>query len=143
MPPIKATNKEKSMSIDINSLTIGQAKELAALFSESAKSSIHSRHIGKYVVVRSRNEGINAGFVVDADETGVVLSEARRLYYHRPCDETSWYEGVANSGLRSESKVSAPVAEKMIVEDYSITLCSPSAKESIRGFKTHEQIGND
>ena len=128
------------MSIDINSLTIGQAKELAAFFKkESDKPSLHSRHIGKYVLVRSRNEGINAGFVVAADETGIVLSEARRIWYHRPADTTSWYEGVANSGLRSDSKISAAVQEKVIIEDYSITLCTESATESIRRFKAHEQ----
>lgn len=121
------------MSIDINTLTIGQAKELAELFLSTHKepSIIHKRNIGKYVLVRSRNEGINAGFVVDADETGIVLREARRIW--------SWYEGVANAGLRNDSKISAPVAEKVIVEDYSITLCSAVAEKSIREFRAYEQ----
>ena len=128
------------MSIDIDSLTIGQAKELAALFQQGAvNSEIHSRHIGRYVLVRSRNEGINAGFVIAADETGIVLSDARRIWYHRPADKTAWYEGVANSGLRHDSRISAAVAEKVIVEDYSITVCSAEAEKSIRGFKAHEQ----
>ena len=129
-----------SIDIDIDRLTIGQAKELAALFQQGAvNSEIHSRHIGQYVLVRSRNEGINAGFVIAADETGIVLSDARRIWYHRPADKTSWYEGVANSGLRHDSRISAAVAEKVIVEDYSITVCSAEAEKSIRGFKAHEQ----
>ena len=131
------------MSIDIEQLTISQVKQLAPLFAQlapiTAPTSIHSRNIGKYVLVRSRNEGINAGFVVAADDTGIVLSEARRIWYHRPADETAWYEGVANSGLRHDSKISAAVAEKVIVENYSITLCTDAAKDSIRGFKAHEQ----
>ncbi len=132
------------MSIDIEQLTISQIKQLAPLFSQlapttAARDSIYSRSIGKYVLVRSRNEGINAGFIVAADDTGIVLSEARRIWYHRPADETSWYEGVANSGLRSDSKISAPVAEKTIVEDYSITVCTPDAQKSIQGFKAHVQ----
>jgi len=132
------------MSIDIEQLTISQIKQLAPLFAQlapitAARDSIHARSIGKYVLVRSRNEGINAGYVVAADETGIVLSEARRIWYHRPSDETSWYEGVANSGLRSDSKISAPVAEKAIIEDYSITVCTPDAQKSIQGFKAHVQ----
>lgn len=131
------------MSIDIEQLTISQVKQLAPLFAQLvpvvAATSIPSRSIGKYVLVRSRNEGINAGYVVAADETGIVLSEARRIWYHRPADETAWYEGVANSGLRHDSKISAPVAEKTIVEDYSITVCTPDAQKSIQGFKAHAQ----
>ena len=51
--------------IDINELTIGQAREIAASFSgnEQKKSTIYDHLIGKYVIVRSRNEGINAGTV--------------------------------------------------------------------------------
>ena len=132
------------MSIDIEQLTISQVKQLAPLFSQlvpitAAQDSIHSRHVGKYVLVRSRNEGINAGYVVAADETGIVLSEARRIWYHRPADETAWYEGVANSGLRSDSKISAAVVEKVIVENYSITVCTLDAQKSIQGFKAHAQ----
>lgn len=133
------------MSIDIEQLTISQIKQLAPMFAQfstvanASKPDIHSRHIGQYVIVRSRNEGINAGFVVAADETGIVLSEARRIWYHRPADETAWYEGVANSGLRHDSKISAAVTEKVIVENYSITVCKKQAEESIRGFKAHEQ----
>ncbi|MCO5189376.1 MAG: hypothetical protein M9918_14420 [Anaerolineae bacterium] len=126
--------------MDINEITTGQAKEMMALFGNATTPSpVTSRHIGKYVIVRSRNEGINAGEIVAADETGVVLKNARRLWYHRPNDKTAWYEGVANSGLRQDSKVSAPVREKAIIEDYSITLCTAVAEKSIREFASYEQ----
>ena len=135
------------MQLDINSLTLGQIREIAAIAGsiginqpkQPESSAIHSRYVGKYVIVRSRNEGINAGEVVMADETGIVLKEARRVWYHRPADETAWYEGVANSGLRHDSKISAAVAEKAIIEDYSVIICTESAEKSIRGFKSHEQ----
>ena len=135
------------MNVDINSLTLGQIKEIAAIagsigikpVESTPTSAINSRYIGKYVIVRSRNEGVNAGEVVMADETGIVLKDSRRVWYHRPADKTAWYEGVANSGLRHDSKISAAVSEKAIIEDYSVILCSSSAEESIRGFKAHEQ----
>lgn len=129
----------------LDDLTIGEAKQLAALFgggnvgAPTNGSSLYGRYIGQYVICRSRNEGINAGKVLKADETGVILEDARRLYYHKPKNkELSWYEGVALEGLSNDSKVGAEV-EKLIVEDYSLTVCSKAAEKSIRGAKTNAQ----
>jgi len=100
--------------------------------------NILDRHVGKYVLVRSRNEGINFGLVVAAEKGAILLAKARRLHYHIPLDSSqSWYEGVANSGLADNSRVSAEVDEKAIVEDYSITVCSQAAIKSIQGYKTY------
>lgn len=96
--------------------------------------------VGKYAIIRSRNEGINAGEVIAADATGVVLKNARRIWYHRPADKSeSWYEGVANHGLSSDSKISGAVDQKAIIEDYSVTLCSPLARQSIEAAAAHAQ----
>ena len=128
--------------MNIDEITIGQAKELATFVSntgDSAPPSIASQNIGKYVIVRSLNEGINAGVVVMADATGVILEEARRLHYMRPLDQSlSWYEGVAESGLCSSSKVSSP-AHKIIMEPYSMTRCTTASESSIRSFITNAQ----
>jgi small nuclear ribonucleoprotein (snRNP)-like protein len=129
--------------MNIDNMTIGEFKELKNLFAtkeEANTNSLVKKYIGKYVIVRSRNEGINAGVVVDADETGIVLKDARRIWYHKPADESlSWYEGVAVSGLHKDSKISNEVDEKIIIEDYSIILVSDKAEKSIRGFKTNAQ----
>lgn len=129
--------------MNINDLTIGQAKELARLFggdtNVGSKSTLQSRYVGKYVICRSRNEGVNAGKVIAADDTGVILEDCRRLWYHKPANKNlAWYEGVACDGLSSDSKIGAPV-EKIIAEDYSLTVCSDVAEKSIRGAKSHEQ----
>ena len=127
----------------IDSLTIKEAREIAAMFSGLQKPtgvSFLEKYIGKYVIVRSRNEGINAGFVKEIDETGVVLTEARRIWYHKPKDrKTTWYEGVSLSGLSSDSKISVAVSEKAIVEDYSITICTEEARLSIQNHPSYEQ----
>ena len=135
--------------IDINNLTIGQIKEIKSLIGGACitnnntpsepKSSFYSKYIGKYVICRSRNEGVNAGTVLEIDETGVVLSGARRLYYHKPANKSvSWYEGVAVSGISNDSKVGVAV-DKIIAEDYSLTVCSEQAKASIMSAKDYEQ----
>lgn len=118
--------------------------KLASLLDNAPKKAptcdtLGSQFIGQYVIVRSRNEGINAGKVVELDETGVILEDARRLYYHKPANkELSWYEGVALEGLSKDSKVGAEVT-KLIIEDYSITVCTKEAEKSIRGAKTNAQ----
>lgn len=90
--------------------------------------------IGDFVICRSRNEGINAGTVVELDDTGVILKDCRRIWYHKPKDkDLSWYEGVAKSGLSDDSKVSCTCEVKVIIEDYSLTLCTETAKQSIMG----------
>lgn len=103
------------------------------------QGGIFNRYVGKYVICRSRNEGVNAGKVVALDETGVVLEDARRLHYHKPVNKNvSWYEGVAKTGIDSDSRLGTAI-EKIIVEDYSLTVCTPYAEKSIRGAKDHEQ----
>lgn len=128
--------------MNIDELTYGQIKEIAKLAcgqKQSTSSGICNQFVGKYVIVRSRNEGINAGKVLELDDTGVILEDARRLYYHKPVNkELSWYEGVALEGLSKDSKVGAEVT-KLIVEDYSITVCTKDAEKSIRGAKTNAQ----
>ena len=116
---------------------------IKALQSDTPKattsSSIHDRNIGKYVICRSRNEGVNAGKVIAADETGVVLEDARRLYYHKPVNKNvSWYEGVAKYGISNDSKVGTAI-EKTLAEDYSLTICTAEAEKSIREAKDNDQ----
>jgi len=128
--------------IDIDSLTLGQLKQISALVNGSASnaSSVASALIGKYVIIRSRNEGINAGVLESADAQGCVLSSARRLWYHKPKDKAlSWYEGVAISGPSVDTKMSGPVERKLIMEDYSATECSVLAAKLLQEAPTNAQ----
>ncbi len=128
--------------MNIDDLTLGDIKSLKSIFVGgcSTNVSLASRSVGKNVIVRSRNEGINFGEVVQADDTGIVLKDCIRIWYHRPENKAScWYEGVAMSGLSSDSKTSCPVLEKVIVEDYSIILCTSDAITSIKEHKPNAQ----
>lgn len=102
--------------------------------------TLASRMIGKNVIVRSRNEGINAGTVVLADETGIEIKDCRRLFYHKPLDtNVSWYEGVATTGISNDSRVSPTVPRKIIMEDYSMTECLDEAYNTIFELKPNVQ----
>ena len=126
--------------MNIDELTLGQIKSLQnVLGGNTATPIIFEGYVGKYVICRTRNEGINAGRVVKLDETGVVLEDARRLYYHKPANKNvSWYEGVAKEGLSSDSKIGTSI-EKIIVEDYSLTVCTAKAEKSIKAAADNEQ----
>ena len=117
---------------------------IKALLCEDAantpSASLAGSMVGKYVIVRSRNEGLNAGVVEAADHTGVILTDCRRLWYHKPAVKTeSWYEGVARNGLSADSKVSAAVSRKAIIEDYSMTECAAVARQSIEAAVANAQ----
>lgn len=134
--------------MNIDDMKIGDIKKIAATLLCSApseanapsKSSLASSMVGQYVIVRSQNEGVNAGTVEMADESGVVLKDARRLWHHKPADKKlSWYEGVAETGLSSDSCVSGTVSKKVIVEDYSMTACTTVAQQSIEAAVPNAQ----
>ena len=110
-------------------------------FGEPISSNLCKSIIGQYVICRTRNEGVNFGKVREADETGVILDEARRLWRHSPADEsTSWYEGVALHGMKqcSENRISSAVT-KYIFEDYSLTVCTQKAIQNLQEYPTNEQ----
>ena len=132
-------SKPKTMMIDeVEYVRKSDVKHEVVNF--TGEESVATRLIGKFVIVRSRNEGINAGTVVIADQSGVELKDCRRIYYHRPKDQSlSWYEGVAVSGLDSRSKVSGTVPRKLIIEDYSMTECTQEAMTSIMEFTPNAQ----
>jgi hypothetical protein len=127
--------------MNLEDLTLKQLKDVATLFNNKDKSNdILQQYVGRYVIVRTRNEGVLCGVVKNLDNTAIILKETRRLFYHEPKDKsTSWYEGVSQSGLSENSKISCCVEEKAIIEDYSITLCTIEAEKSLRTHKSHAQ----
>lgn len=128
--------------MNIDEMKFGDIKRIAEMFNgktNTESSGLANDFVGKYVICRTRNEGINFGKVDRLDNTGVILSECRRIYYHKPKDKSvSWYEGVALSGLSNDSKISNETT-KVIIEDYSLTICSEVAIESIKSKVSNEQ----
>jgi hypothetical protein len=82
--------------MNIEDLTIKQAKELAALF--SAPSSKHPM-IGKYCIARCYSAGVHSGTVESVDGENVILSTSRRLWQWTAADGLA-LSGVAQNGLK-------------------------------------------
>lgn len=87
--------------MDINDLTIKQARELAALVNNSALAPLPQQpaaapphpFVGKHVICRCHSAGVHAGYLVSQTGDQAVLKDSRRLW--------SWKTkgGIALSGL--------------------------------------------
>ena len=118
--------------LNVNELTIGQAKEILELLgkSPSEKTEKH-RFIGKKVIVRTYSAGVFFGELVEKEGEEIILKNARRLYrWHTNNGGISLSE-VANHGLKSDaSKVceSVPLHWCIAIE---IMPCTKSAIQNI------------
>jgi hypothetical protein len=90
--------------MNIDDLTLGQLKTIAAMFTSEKTSTLESPMIGKYVLIRCYSAGVHAGELVSQVGDVVVLKNSRRLW--------SWgspggvaLSGVAQLGLVDNKKV--------------------------------------
>jgi hypothetical protein len=90
--------------MNIDQLTIGEAKELACLFGASQGGCKQHPFIGKYVIARCYAAGVHAGEVVSVDGENVILKNSKRLWSWKAKDGVA-LSGVAQTGLQSGCKV--------------------------------------
>lgn len=115
--------------MNINDLTIGQARELAALLGGHVQASRPHPMVGKYVILRCYSAGVHAGELVSQEGDQAVLRNARRLW--------SWKAraGIALSGLSQHGlesgKVDTMLPEIALTGVIETIPCSDTAKESI------------
>jgi len=119
------------MTINLEDLTIKQAKELAALFNNTTKSeSGLSGLVGKKVIIRTYSAGVHFGILSEKSGTEVILNNSRRLYYWKTNNGGLSLSEVANAGLSSESKVCSPVPLQWL-DAIEIIPCSVDAIQNI------------
>jgi hypothetical protein len=120
--------------MDINSLTIGQAKELAAMVGCATSNKCHPM-IGKYVIARCYAAGVHAGEVVSVDGDNVILKDSRRLWSWKAKDGVA-LSGVAQAGLKDGScKVDLLNPEIYLTGVCELIPCAKGVMESINGYK--------
>lgn len=125
--------------MNIDDLTIGQAKELAALFGiNTAQPAFDNGMIGKYVIVRCRDAGVHTGKLESHQGRECVLVESRRLWYWKAA-KGAFLSSVATDGLSDESKIGKELARIHLTENCEIIQCSPEAERSIREKAVHNE----
>jgi hypothetical protein len=119
--------------INIEELTIGQAKELATLFSapQQPQTGLNSM-LGKKCVVRTYNAGVWFGEIVEKSGNEVIIKNARRMW--------KWWakEGISLSSValhgvkQDQSKIVEPVPAVWL-EAIELIPASDKAVASIEG----------
>ncbi len=121
--------------MNINDLTIGQAKELAAMFgNQQAEQNreIASFMIGKMVIIRTYSSGVWFGELSEKSGNEVIVINARRMWRWFAAESIS-LSSVAMKGInRSKSKIAEPV-NSVWLEAIEIIPCTDTASESIGG----------
>jgi hypothetical protein len=91
--------------MNIDDLTIGEAKSLAALFSSANNFNTDDKNIGNYVIVRTHSAGVFAGYLDSRNGQEVIVSKARRLYYWSGASSLSQ---LAMEGVKHPDKCKFP-----------------------------------
>lgn len=124
--------------MDINDLTIGQAKELAKMFADNKQVyTPPHRLIGEKVIVRSRDAGVHFGTVSSKNGDEVYLTDSRRLWKW-VCKKGDFVQGVAKYGITDESKVGC-FTDQAILGVCEIIPCSQGAAISIENMSSHNE----
>ena len=117
--------------MNINELTIGEAKELAALFGGAVSVPKAHPYVGRHVVCRCYSAGVHAGELVSADGDLVILKDSRRLWQWKAKAGVA-LSGVAANGLsESGNKVDVVLPELFLTGVIEIIPTSTKARESI------------
>jgi hypothetical protein len=121
--------------MNIDELTLGQAKQLAAMlkpFDDSVNAAKHPM-VGKHCIARCYTAGVHAGIVSHVDGENVILVDSRRLWSWKAADGIA-LSGVAQHGIASGK---LDVVNPLI---YLTGVCelipiSTKAMESINAYK--------
>lgn len=96
--------------MDINELTIGQAKEFAKMFScGSSQTGLDDFAIGQTVIIRTYSAGVWCGTLDKKAGNEVILKNARRMWRWQ-CAKAISLSGIVAYGIdQGRSKIAPPV----------------------------------
>jgi hypothetical protein len=120
--------------MNIDDLTFGELKQIVAMFGATKQETKPHPFVGKYVIARCYSAGVHTGEVVSAHGENVILKNSRRLWSWKAQDGVA-LSGVAQNGLKPESKVDTLNPEIALTGVCELIPCSGTARESIDGFK--------
>lgn len=115
--------------MNIDNLTFGELKQIAAMFGAGQKQDAPHPMVGKYVICRCYSAGVHAGELVSQSGDQAVLKNSRRLWSWKAKSGIA-LSGLSQSGLAS-GKVDTMLPEIALTGVIETIPCSDSAKESI------------
>lgn len=122
--------------MNIDDLTIGEAKQLACLFGKKESREAPGINCcsltGKKVIIRTQSAGVHFGELSEKSGKEVILKNARRLWYWKTANKGISLSEVANAGVAKDSKICAPV-DLIWLEAIEIMPCTKEAIKNIEG----------
>lgn len=120
--------------MNIDELTIGQARQLANLFGgdNCQKQRGLDSLLGKKVIIRTYSAGVHYGELIEKSGTEVILKNSRRLYYWKTTNKGISLSEVSKTGLHKDSKICA-VVDLIWLDAIEIIPCEKEAIKNIEG----------
>tara|TARA_R100001086_G_scaffold180400_8_gene100231 strand:+ start:6075 stop:6452 length:378 start_codon:yes stop_codon:yes gene_type:complete len=116
--------------MNIDNLTIGEAKSLAAFF--NGQSQAPAKNIGQKCIIRCYASGVHFGEVVEHNGRQVTLKDARRIWRFDVKKHGISLSEVALYGSDgSRSKITSAVAEITLLDALEIIPCTAEAAEQL------------
>lgn len=122
------------MTFDIDTLTLGQIKQIQALTKGADLPKPSHPFIGKHVIARCYSAGVHAGIVQSVDGENVVLKDSIRLWSWKAKDGIA-LSGVAQHGIKAESKTDTVNPIIYLTGVCELIPTTQAAMESIHGQK--------
>lgn len=118
--------------MNINDLTIGEKKALAAMFAPAGNSQVVQADpfAGEYVICRCYAAGVHAGYLESQSGDVVVLRDSRRLWNWKAQSGVA-LNGVATHGIATGCKIDASVRLIRLTGVIETIICTKKGKESI------------
>lgn len=121
--------------MNIDDLTIGQAKQLASLLGGSvAPSGTLTSMIGKKCIVRTYSAGVWFGEIAEKAGTEVIVKNARRMWQWWAAESIS-LSGVAVYGINQDKSKIAPAVESVWLDAIELIPSTDVAIKSIESAK--------
>jgi hypothetical protein len=122
--------------MNVDDITIGEAKRLAALFGANAGASSGPAYIKgdmRPVIVRSRDAGVQFGYLDGYEGSTVHLRNARQMWSWTAVSGGTLLD-CANVGVKA-GKFSAVAAAVIVIGACAIIDCAPEAVKTLESAK--------
>lgn len=124
--------------MNIDDLTLGQVKELTAMFgaqnTSGAGQSTLNKMIGKKVIIRTYSAGVWFGKLVEKAGNEVILEGARRMYRWHAAESIS-LSAVAVYGINQGKSKICEAVSSVWLEAIEIIPCTDESIKLIEGAK--------
>ena len=121
--------------MDIENMTYGDLKKIAALFQGvSASSGSLNQMIGQKCIVRTYSAGVWFGEIAEKSGAEVIVKNARRMWQWKAAESIS-LSAVALHGINHEGSRIAEAVPAVWLEAIELMPCSQEAIKSIEAAK--------